>query len=134
MDTQTGEHDMGPRPAQQDDENTTAPVAGARIPFATLLYRFLFFDWLFADMTKASNLFERHSAWQHNRRMRIHLPLYLRRWSVLTVLDFSLGCLFEQMLSTSLVAAWFFTWFCLTLTGMMVISVMWVFLGNAEIS
>ena len=102
------------------------------IRFGTLLYRFLFFDWLFADMSKAMNLFERHAAWQHNRQMRRHLPLYLQRWSVLTAVDFGLGCMFEHVLETNVVAAWFFTWSCVALTGMAVASVMWVFLANPE--
>lgn len=125
---------MEPRPAPQDDQDSDAGALEPRMPFHSLLYRFLFFDWLFADMSKAVDLFERHAAWQHNRRMRIYLPLYLRRWSVITALDFALGCLFEKMLETSLVAAWFFTWSCVTLTGMMLISVMWLILSNAEIS
>jgi hypothetical protein len=112
----------------------TAPAVESGIRFSTLLYRFLFFDWLFADMNKAMDLFERHSAWQHNRRMRRYLPIYLWRWSVLTVLAFGLGCLFEQRLGTTLVAAWFFTWSCVTLTGMLVISVLWVFLSNSQTS
>jgi hypothetical protein len=125
---------MGSRPAPLNDQENDAGAPEPRMPFRSLLYRFLFFDWLFADMSKAVGLFERHAAWQHNRRMRIYLPLYLRRWSVITALDFGLGCLFEKMLEMSLLAAWFFTWSCVTLTGMMVISVMWLILSNAEIS
>lgn len=106
----------------------------ADIQFATLLYRYLFFDWLFADLTKTRNLFERRSAWQHNRSMRIHLPIYLRRWSVLTVFAFGLGCLFEQMLKAGLMAACFFTWSCVALTITLITSVLWVFLCNPEMS
>lgn len=114
--------------APQHDQHDGA----AAIPFATLLYRYLFFDWLFADMSKAGNLFERHCAWQHNRAMRIHLPLYLWRWSVLSALDFGLGCLFERLLGTPLLAAWCFIWSCVALAGMTVISVLWVFLSNGR--
>ena len=125
---------MRQRPVPQHGQKDTAPAVGADIRFSTLLYRFLFFDWLFADMTKATNLFERHSAWQHNRNMRRHLLTYLRRWSVLTVLAFGLGCLFEQLLKTGVMAACFFTWSCVTVTGMLVTSVLWVFLSNPEAS
>jgi hypothetical protein len=100
--------------------------------FSHLLYRFLFFDWLFVDMTKAKDMFERHAAWQHNKRMRRHLPTYLRRWSFLSALDFGLGWMFEQLLNTSLVAAWFFTWFCVMFAVVVVISVLWIFLARAD--
>ena len=123
---------MQPSPAPQHGQEGVVPAVDAEIRFATLLYRFLFFDWLFADMTKAKNPFERHAAWQHNRRMRRHLPLYLRRWSVLTALYFGLGTVFEQLLEIRLVAAWFFTWSCVTLTGMVVATVLWVLLASPE--
>jgi hypothetical protein len=117
-----------------DPQHTEQDPPLPEIPFSTLLYRFMFFDWLFADIGAAHNLFERHAAWQHNRRMRVYLPLYLRRWSVLTAFDFGLGCLFERALQASLLSAWFFTWSCVTLTGMIVISVAWVFLSTAKMS
>lgn len=120
--------------APEHGQKDIAPGAGTDLRFAILLYRYLFFDWLFVDMSRARNLFERHSAWQHNRTMRRHLPVYLRRWSVLTVLAFGLGCLCEQMLEITVVAACFYTWSCVTLTGMVVISVLWVFLANPEAS
>ena len=104
------------------------------LPFRTLLYRFMFFDWLFRDMQGARNLFERHAVWQHNRSMCQYLPLYLRRWSLLTVFDFGLGLLFERALQASLLSAWFFTWSCVSLTGMAVISVAWLFLARGELS
>ena len=107
-------------------------IADAEIKFATLLYRFLFFDWLFVDMAKAKNPFERHAAWQHNRKMRQYLPLYLRRWSVLAVFNFGLGGVFERLLDIKLVAAWFFTGSCITITGMLLMAVLWVFLAKRE--
>jgi hypothetical protein len=115
-----------PQPAHRDSV--------AEIPFRTLLYRFMFFDWLFADLSAARTLFERHAAWQHNRRMCRYLPVYLRRWSVLTACDFGLGMLFERALQASLLSAWFFTWSCVSLTGMVVISVAWIFLSNSRMS
>lgn len=104
------------------------------IRFATLLYRFWFFDWLFADLTQARNLFERNAAWQHNRRMRRHLPVYLWRWAVLTALAFVFGHLADEILQTALVAAGFFAGSAVTLTGMVVISILWMFLAQREIS
>jgi hypothetical protein len=114
----------------QPDHNDSV----AEIPFRTLLYRFMFFEWMFADISAARNLFERHAAVQHNRRMCRYLPVYLRRWSVLTACDFGLGLLAERALQASLVSAWFFTWSCVSLTGMVIISVAWVFLSNSRMS
>jgi hypothetical protein len=103
------------------------------ISFGRLLYRFLFFDWLFADVSAARNGFERHAARQHNRHMSRYLPVYLRRWSVLAAFDFGLGFLFERTLQASLLSAVFFTWSCVTLTGMVVITVVWAILANASL-
>lgn len=100
--------------------------------FRTLLYRFIFFDWLFADVGGARTPIESHAATQHNRRMSKYLPTYLRRWSFLTAFDFGLGWMFERLLSASLLSAWFFTWSCVTLTGMVVISVAWLVLANGK--
>jgi hypothetical protein len=87
------------------------------MPFRRLLYRFLFFDWLFRDVSAARDRIERHAAHQHNRKMSRYLPVYLRRWSFLTAFDFALGILFEKVLQAGLLSAWFFTWSCVTLTG-----------------
>ncbi|MEO8170420.1 MAG: hypothetical protein ABI575_06095 [Oxalobacteraceae bacterium] len=125
---------MRQRPAPQHDHEVTHPTVDTELRFAALLYRYLFFDWLFADMTKATNLFERHAAWQHNKKMCRYLPTYLRRWAVITALAIGLGCLFEQMLKINMVAACFFSCSCITLTGMLVISVLWIFLSSPEVS
>lgn len=116
-----------------DSEHSEPAAAQPELPFLTLWYRFMFFDWLFADVRAARNLYERHAALQHNRRMCRHMPTYLRRWSVLTCFDFGLGLLFERAMQASLLSAWFFTWSCLTLTGMVVISVAWAVLANAKL-
>jgi hypothetical protein len=104
----------------------------AELRFRTLLYRFIFFDWLFHDVGSARTPFERHAATQHNRRMSKDLPVYLRRWSFLTLLDFALGCLVERALQATLLSAWFFTWTCITATGTIVITVAWIFLTQPQ--
>jgi hypothetical protein len=63
-----------------------------------------------------------------------HLPVYLRRWSFLTALDFALGLLFERVLQAGLLSAWFFTWSCVTLTGMVIIAAIWLVLTHARLS
>lgn len=106
----------------------------SELSFGTLLYRFLFFDWLFTDVSAARNRFERRAAWLHNRYMSRYLPIYLRRWSFLTAFDFGLGLLFERALQASMLSAWFFTWSCVTLTGMVVITVAWAILARVNMS
>jgi hypothetical protein len=120
-------------PAGRAPDSSRHGVAVAALPFTTLLYRFLFFDWLFADVGNAGNLFERHAARAHNQRMARYLPVYLRRWSFLTVFAFGLGCLVEQVLQAGMLSAWFFTWSCVTLTGMVVIAVAWAMLASARL-
>jgi len=127
MDTDRHRHQQ-PLPLPQDES-----AAAAELPFGTLLYRFLFFDWLFTDMRATHDLFERHAARAHNRYMSRYLPVYLRRWSFLTAFDFGLGCLVEKVLQAGLLSAWFFTWSCVTLTGMVVITVAWAMLANARL-
>jgi hypothetical protein len=104
------------------------------ISFGRLLYRFMFFDWLFADVSAARNVYERHAARQHNRHMSRYLPVYLRRWSVLAAFDFGLGFLFERTLQANLLSALFFTGSCVTLTGIVVITVAWAVLAHASLS
>ena len=111
-------------------DNDPAP----EMPFRRLLYRFLFFDWLFRDVSAARDRIERHAARQHNRKMSRYLPVYLRRWSFLTAFDFALGVLFEKVLQAGLLSAWFFTWSCVTFTGMVVITVAWLILNHARLS
>ena len=48
--------------------------------------------------------------------------------------DFILGLLFERGLQASVLSAWFFTWSCVSLTAMVVISVAWLMLSNSRLS
>jgi hypothetical protein len=104
---------------------------GGEPAFSTLLYRYVFFDWLFADLERARSLFERRARWQHNRAMRRYLPVYLRRWSALALSAFVLGCLFERLLLT-LLAACFFTGCAMTMSGMAQICALWLLLSKPE--
>lgn len=98
--------------------------------FWSLLYRFLFFDWLFADLSQARTLLERHAAWQHNQEMRRHLPTYLRRWGVISSAAFVAGCLCESVWQAQIAAGCCFTGFGMTLPVMAVIVVAWFFLAQ----
>jgi hypothetical protein len=126
------DHDIAGGEIMRIDKQTSEQAP--ELPFRSLLYRFLFFDWLFRDVSAARNRIERHAAFQHNRKMSRYLPVYLRRWSFLTAFDFALGVLFEKVLQAGLLSAWFFTWTCVTLTGMVVITVAWLVLTHARLS
>lgn len=104
------------------------------LSFRRTLYRFLFFDWLFRDVNAARNLYERHAARQHNQQMSRYLPLYMRRWSLLAAFDFTLGFLFERVMQATMLSAWFFTWSCVTVTGIVIITIAWLFLAYARLS
>ena len=115
-------------------EHRDQQAAPADTPFRQTLYRFLFFDWLFRDVNAARDLYERHAARQHNRHMSRYLPVYMRRWSVLATFDFALGFLFERVMSATMLSALFFTGSCVTLTGIVVMTVTWLFLTHANLS
>jgi len=104
------------------------------LAFRTLLYRFVFFDWLFKDVNAARNKFERHAALQHNKYMSRYLPVYLRRWTVMATFDFGMGCLAERALQATVLSAYFFTTSCVTLAGMVVIAAAWLFLTYGRLS
>jgi hypothetical protein len=112
-------------------EPPTPAASACELRFSTLLYRYVFFDWLFADFAKARNLFERQAVWRHNKSMRRYLPTYLRRWSVIAGIAFVLGCLFEMLLE-NLVAACFFTGCAMTVSGMAQICALWLLLSKPE--
>jgi len=63
-----------------------------------------------------------------------YLPVYLRRWSALTAFGFVLGLLAERAPQASLVSAWCFTWSCVSLTAMVIISAAWIFLSHSRMS
>lgn len=117
--------------SEQPGQPTPQPCTAA-LPFGTLWYRFLFFDWMFHDVGATRNLYERHAALQHNRHMRRYLPIYLRRWSFLSLTGFTLGCVFERATDAIYLSAWCFTWSCVALTGMVVIAVAWACLARAR--
>ena len=63
-------------------------------PFRVLLYRYMFFSWLFRDVNRGSGM-ERMAAWRHNVDASRWLPLYLRRWIVAVVGLYLVGALVE---------------------------------------
>jgi hypothetical protein len=87
----------------------SAPSAAARPPahalrLRELLYRYWFFGWLFEDVNRPT-LLERAAAWRHNQSQARWLPVYLKRWAVLTVLSFLVDALLEHGLQAQMWSA-----------------------------
>lgn len=77
------------------------------LSFRILLYRYLFFGWLFQDVNRG-NVFERSAAWRHNLDRAHWLVTYLRRWVALGIVSFALGMLVEHGLSAQALSALFY--------------------------
>lgn len=93
--------------------------------FCTLLYRYLFFTWLFKDASRG-NLFERAAAWRHNQSQAHWLPTYMRRWSCLGLVLMSLGSMLELALHAPLVSVFFYVPGVLSFPINTVIGVAWL--------
>lgn len=98
--------------------------------FLSLLYRFYFFDWLFADIDQAKSLIERHAAWSHNFEMRKYLPAYLRRWGALGFAALLTGSLCDRVFEAELAASCCYTGFSVTIAVMAVIAAAWLMLAR----
>ncbi len=66
-----------------------------------LLYRYLFFGWLFRDVNRGSRL-ERALAWRHNCAQARWLPTYMRRWLVLGMLLYGAGAFVDGVFGATL--------------------------------
>lgn len=64
------------------------------VPWPVALHRFFSPYWLFKDAARGS-MYERAAAHRHNRRMRAHLPAYMRRWLMSCIVAFVLMVCFE---------------------------------------
>ncbi len=76
------------------------------LSFRILLYRYLFFGWLFQDVNRG-NVFERSAAWRHNLDRAPWLVTYLRRWIALGIGSFALCMLVEHGLCAQALSAFF---------------------------
>ena len=97
----------------------------AAATFRTLLYRYFFFAWLFRDVAHGG-LLERAAAWRHNRGQARWLPTYFRRWLVLGVLLYALGCFVELVLGHPAASALFYVPSALSVPANAVIAAAWV--------
>jgi hypothetical protein len=63
------------------------------MPFAQVLFRYLWPFWLFQDASRGDR-YARAAAYRHNRDMRVHLPGYLMRWMLSSVLALAVAAAF----------------------------------------
>lgn len=96
----------------------------------SLLYRYWFWEWLFVDMASVRGFYQRAAAWRHNVAQRRHLPVYMRRWLVLTAANLGVAAVFEKTLAWMLSAAVFYTNSCIAVCVVFVAFVGWLFLGR----
>jgi len=94
------------------------------IPFRSLLYRYLFYGWLFRDACRG-NLFERSAAMRHNRGQARWLPTYMRRWLVIGLLLLALALFSEAVLISPVLSAFFYVPGLLSLPYNVVTAVCW---------
>ncbi len=93
--------------------------------FATLLYRYFFFGWLFKDVNRG-NLLERAAAWRHNRDQARWLPVYLRRWVWCGLFFYSLGLTAEWLLHAPAFSVVFYVPCALSVPVNAVIGAAWI--------
>lgn len=93
-------------------------------PFRALLYRYVFFDWLFKDMARPMNVFERAAAGSHNRAQSRWLPLYMRRYAVGGAGLFGAGMVAEALIGP-LASALFYVPSIMSVPMIAVASVAW---------
>ena len=98
----------------------------------SLLYRYWFWEWLFVDLARVRDVYQRAAAWKHNVAQRRHLPVYMRRWLVVTAANLGVAAVLEKALSWMLSAALFYTNSCIAVCVVFVTFVGWLFLGHAQ--
>jgi hypothetical protein len=102
-----------------------AATAAIALPFQTLLYRYLFFSWLFRDVGRG-NLFERAAAWRHNQAQAHWLLTYMRRWCGCGLLCMGVGSVIELGLNAPVLSAFFYVPGVLSVPINTVIGVAWL--------
>ena len=101
------------------------------ISFATLLYRYFFYDWLFRDCRSGTWL-ERCAAERHNLAQAKWLPLYMKRWFVLGGLLFCIAAACELILTAPVLAAFFYVPSIASIPLNAVTFVCWVWLQSGR--
>ncbi|MES2978397.1 MAG: hypothetical protein V4731_08245 [Pseudomonadota bacterium] len=118
-------------PQDQCEAPASRQPVHAPLAFHTLLYRYLFFAWLFRDVNHGT-IFERAAAWRHNKAQAHWLPTYMRRWLGCAVFLYGTGSLVELGMGLPALSAFFYVPGVLSVTINTVIGVAWVGLKVLE--
>ncbi len=100
------------------------------LPFRVLLYRYVFFGWLFKDLRVHTNLFERAAALRYNREQAHWLPLYMRRYAVAGSSLIALGWAVQAL--SPVLSAFFFVPGTLAVPMLAVTAVCWTALRACD--
>lgn len=99
------------------------------LPFHSLLYRYLFYGWLFHDASRG-NQFERAAAFRHNCAQARWLPTYLRRWLVLGMILSCIAAFCETVLNSPQLSAFFYVPGLLSVPASCITAVCWFSLAG----
>jgi len=91
----------------------------------SLIYRYLFFAWLFRDVNRG-NWLERSAAWRYNIAHSHWLLTYLKRWIVLDFSAFAFGDLASLIFEEHWICIPFYVIFSAAIPVISVIVVAWL--------
>jgi hypothetical protein len=120
---------VSPEPAALKGVRQAFEVAMHYLPFHSLLYRYLFYGWLFRDASRGDRL-EQAAALRHNRAQARWLPTYMRRWLVLGGLLFCVAVFCETVLDSPQVSTLFYVPGVLSMPINLVTAVCWLGLAG----
>jgi hypothetical protein len=109
------------------------------MPFAQILFRFLWPFWLFQDASRGDRL-TRAAAYRHNRNMRVYLPGYLLKWMLNSAFALAVTAGLESLAHQAagpinvlmLIAAGTGIVFACALCVLLVIAYVYLYLGRHE--
>jgi hypothetical protein len=93
--------------------------------FSTLLYRYLFYGWLFRDAGRGT-VWQRAAAWRHNREQARWLPTYMLRWLVIGAVLLAAAWVVETLLSSPVLSAFFYVPSALSIPFNAITALCWV--------
>ena len=96
-------------------------------PMWLLLYRFLWPFQYFRDVSRGSTL-ERQQNYRHNRAMRIFLPGFILKWSLLTGIWFAFGSFLDRGFELVLPAVCCFVTCTSTFVMVVILGAAWMWL------
>ena len=100
------------------------------LPLRVALYRYVFFGWLFRDLSRQSDVYAFAAALRHNREQSRWVPVYLRRYAMFGVILGGFGFAIESW--SAFVSAFFYVPGTLTVPMLAVTAIAWTGLRFTE--